>query len=77
VIDYHLGGTETGDGCLQQLRAAAANDQTRFYLYTTDPEAFKRHRDMGFDGVLMLKGKAAVRQQIDAIARSITRSRAS
>lgn len=73
VIDYHL-GAETGDACLKKLRESKHED-TRYFLYTTDPEAFRRHREMGFDGVLMLKGKAAVRKQIDAIARSIMRSR--
>lgn len=73
VIDYHL-GSETGDMSLRRLRELK-HEETRFFLYTTDPEAFRRHREMGFDGVLMLKGKAAVRKQIDAIARSIIRSR--
>jgi CheY-like chemotaxis protein len=74
VIDYHL-GNETGDACLRELRRATL-EQTRYFLYTTDADAFRQHRTMGFDGVLMLKGKSSVRLQIDAIARWILRVRA-
>jgi CheY-like chemotaxis protein len=73
IIDYHL-GAELGDACLRELRPHAPA-HARFFLYTTDAEAFRRHRELGFDGVLMLKGKSSVRTQVDAIARSIARVR--
>lgn len=73
VVDYHIGET-TGAACLPQLKQVA-RPGTRFYLYTVDPEAFRRHREMGFDGVLMLKGKSSVRTQIDVVARSLMRVR--
>lgn len=73
VIDYNI-GDELGDQCLQTLKQAHPA-VTRYFLYTSDPHAFRRHREMGFDGVLMLKGKASVRLQIDAIARVMLRSR--
>jgi DNA-binding NarL/FixJ family response regulator len=74
VIDYNI-GDELGDQCLRALKQDNPNAHTRYFLYTTDPHAFRRHRDMGFDGVLMLKGKASVRLQIDAIARVMLRGR--
>ena len=74
IIDYHL-GAELGDECLRELRPHAS-EHTRFFLYTTDSDAFRRHREMGFDGVLLLKGRSSVRSQVDAIARSIARVRA-
>lgn len=73
IIDYHL-GSELGDDCLRALRPHAT-EHTRFFLYTTDSDAFRRHREMGFDGVLLLKGRSSVRTQVDAIARSIARVR--
>jgi CheY-like chemotaxis protein len=73
IIDYHL-GTELGDACLRELRPHVP-EHTRFFLYTTASEAFRRHREMGFDGVLLLKGRSSVRSQVDAIARSIARVR--
>jgi CheY-like chemotaxis protein len=73
IIDYQL-GTELGDACLRALRPHAS-EHTRFFLYTTDALAFRKHRELGFDGVLMLKGKSSVRLQVDAIARSIARVR--
>jgi CheY-like chemotaxis protein len=75
IIDYHMPNL-TGDECLRALRPLAA-ENTRFYLYTIDPNAFRRHREMGFDGVLMLKGKSPVRAQIDAVARFMTHYRVS
>jgi response regulator RpfG family c-di-GMP phosphodiesterase len=73
VIDYHMPQV-MGDECLRSLkRIAPAN--SRFYLYTTDPVAFRKHREMGFDGVLMLKGKSSVRTQIDAVARAMMQFR--
>lgn len=74
VIDYHM-PQMMGDACLKLLRQAGTS-ATRYYLYTTDPGAFRRHREMGFDGVLMLKGKASVRTQIDAIAKAMAQFRA-
>lgn len=74
IIDYHI-GSELGDACLRDLRPHAA-EHTRFFLYTTDPDAFRKHRELGFSGVLMLKGRASVRSQVDAIVRSIVRVRA-
>jgi CheY-like chemotaxis protein len=73
IIDYHMPQV-MGDECLAVLRRAGSKD-TRYYLYTTDASAFRRHREMGFDGVLMLKGKSSVRTQIDAIARAMTQFR--
>jgi DNA-binding NtrC family response regulator len=74
IIDFHI-GSERGDVCLRELRTGAL-PHTRFYLYTTDPDAFRRHRELGFDGVLMLKGRASMRSQVEAVARSIARLRA-
>jgi CheY-like chemotaxis protein len=73
IIDYHMPKV-AGDECLRALRPLAL-ESTRFYLYTTDAAAFRRHREMGFDGVLMLKGKSSVRAQVDAVARAMTRHR--
>lgn len=69
VIDYHLGKI-TGDACLRELKRGTPA-HTRYYLYTVDRDAFRQHRQMGFDGVLMLKGKVSVRTQLDALARSL------
>jgi two-component system NtrC family sensor kinase len=73
IIDYHMPRL-TGDECLRALRPLAL-ENTRFYLYTTDANAFRQHREMGFDGVLMLKGKKPVKAQIDAVARYMTHYR--
>jgi response regulator RpfG family c-di-GMP phosphodiesterase len=73
VIDYHMPQV-MGDSCLKLLKAVGPAS-TRYYLYTSDPSAFRRHREMGFDGVLMLKGKSSVRSQIDAIAKAIVQFR--
>jgi response regulator RpfG family c-di-GMP phosphodiesterase len=73
IIDYHM-PQMMGDECLKVLKRTGS-PTTRFYLYTTDPAAFRRHREMGFDGVLMLKGKSGVRTQIDAIARAMAQFR--
>jgi CheY-like chemotaxis protein len=73
IIDYHM-PDNNGDACLRALRPLS-NEHTRFYLYTSDAQAFRRHREMGFDGVLMLKGKSSVRVQIDAIARAMVQFR--
>ena len=73
IIDYQM-PEMMGDECLKLLRQAGP-PAARYYLYTTDPAAFRRHREMGFDGVLMLKGKSSVRVQIDAVARAITQFR--
>lgn len=73
VIDYHM-PEMMGDRALAMLKRSGAGS-TRYYLYTSDPLAFRRHREMGFDGVLMLKGKSSVRSQIDAIARAMVRFR--
>jgi CheY-like chemotaxis protein len=73
VIDYHM-PEMMGDRALTVLKRSGA-DSTRYYLYTSDPHAFRRHREMGFDGVLMLKGKSSVRSQIDAIARAMVQFR--
>ena len=75
IIDYHMPRL-TGDECMRALRPLAS-ENTRFYLYTTDAHVFRRHREMGFDGVLMLKGKSPVRAQIDAVARIMTHYRVS
>jgi CheY-like chemotaxis protein len=73
VIDYHM-PEMMGDRALTVLKRGGAGS-TRYYLYTSDPHAFRRHRAMGFDGVLMLKGKSSVRSQIDAIARAMVQFR--
>ncbi len=73
IIDYHMPRI-SGDEYLRSLRPLAL-ENTRFYLYTTDANAFRRHREMGFDGVLMLKGKSPVLAQIDAVARFLTQHR--
>ena len=73
IVDYVL-GDERGDACVRELRACARQD-ARYFLYTTDSDAFRRYRELGFDGVLMLKGKSSVRSQVDTIARSIARMR--
>jgi CheY-like chemotaxis protein len=73
IIDYNM-PEMMGDRALAVLRRAGAGS-TRYYLYTSDPHAFRRHREMGFDGVLMLKGKSNVRSQIDAIARAMVQFR--
>ncbi|MFM2416507.1 MAG: hypothetical protein RL385_1230 [Pseudomonadota bacterium] len=72
IIDYHL-GEERGDACMALLRRA--QPETRYFLYTSDSEMFRKHREMGFDGVLMLKGKGSARAQIDIIAKSLSRTR--
>ena len=73
IVDYHM-PTISGEECMRSLRRLAS-EKTRFYLYTTDAHAFRRHREMGFDGVLMLKGKSPVRAQIDAVVRFMTHYR--
>ena len=75
IIDYHMPRL-LGDDCLRALRPLGT-ENTRFYLYTSDAQVFRRHREMGFDGVLMLKGKSPVRAQIDAVARAMTYHRVS
>lgn len=78
IIDYHMPDM-LGDECLRRLKIAARDGdlvQTQnYYLYTTDRHAFRHHRDMGFDGVLMLKGKASLRGQVEAIERAFRRGR--
>ena len=75
IIDYNMPGIN-GEQCLKMLRDQQEEGRiVRYYLYTSDPAAFKRHKEMGFDGVLMLKGKTVVRNQIDAIARALKLSR--
>jgi response regulator RpfG family c-di-GMP phosphodiesterase len=69
IIDYHM-PENPGDACLRALKPLGS-ETTRYYLYTTDALAFRRHREMGFDGVLMLKGKSSVRAQIDAVAHAM------
>lgn len=73
VLDFHL-----GDSTAEQLITGLRHQQSdaRFFLYTSDPAAFRRHREMGFDGVFMLKGKSSVRAQVDVVARTIVKSRA-
>jgi CheY-like chemotaxis protein len=73
IVDY-LMGDERGDACVRELRPYAL-PHTKYFLYTTDADAFRRYRELGFDGVLMLKGKSSVRSQVDTIARSISRRR--
>jgi len=73
VIDFNM-PDNPGDACLRALKPLST-DNTRFYLYTSDAQAFRRHRDMGFDGVFMLKGKSSVRSQIDAVARALEKFR--
>ena len=75
IVDYLI-GDERGDACVRELRPYALA-HTKYFLYTTDADAFRRYRELGFDGVLMLKGKASVRTQVDTIARSNSRIRAS
>jgi CheY-like chemotaxis protein len=73
IIDYHMPRLN-GEQCLRELRPLGL-ENTRFYLYTADANVFRQHREMGFDGVLMLKGKKPVRAQIDAVARFMTHYR--
>jgi two-component system, NtrC family, sensor kinase len=73
IIDYHM-PDHSGDACLRALRPLGG-PSTRYYLYTSDAQAFRRHREMGFDGVFMLKGKSSVRTQVDAVARAMARFR--
>jgi CheY-like chemotaxis protein len=73
IVDYHMPDS-MGDACLRVLKPLGGPN-TRYYLYTSDAQAFRRHREMGFDGVLMLKGKSSVRTQIDAVARAMARFR--
>jgi CheY-like chemotaxis protein len=73
IIDYHM-PDNSGDVCLRALKPLAGPN-TRFYLYTYDAQAFRRHREMGFDGVFMLKGKSSVRSQVDAVARAMAHFR--
>ena len=73
IVDYMI-GAERGDACVRELRTCA-RPHTRYFLYTTDADAFRRYRELGFDGVLMLKGKSSLRSQVDTIARSIARMR--
>jgi CheY-like chemotaxis protein len=73
IIDYHM-PDEPGDACLRALKPLGGKD-TRYYLYTTDARAFRRYREMGFDGVFMLKGKSSVLAQIDAVANAMTQFR--
>ena len=69
IIDYNM-PENPGDECLRALKPLGT-ENTRYYLYTTDAQAFRRHREMGFDGVLMLKGKSSVKAQIDAVAHAM------
>jgi CheY-like chemotaxis protein len=73
IIDFHMPECP-GDECLRALKPLGG-PETRYYLYTTDAQAFRRHREMGFDGVLMLKGKSSVRAQIDAIVNAMLQFR--
>jgi CheY-like chemotaxis protein len=73
IIDYHMPDC-SGEACLRALKPLGGKS-TRYYLYTTDANAFRRHREMGFDGVLMLKGKSSVRAQIDAIVNAMLQFR--
>jgi CheY-like chemotaxis protein len=73
IIDYHM-PDHAGDACLRALKPLGG-PRTRYYLYTSDAQVFRRHREMGFDGVLMLKGKSSVRTQIDAVARAMAQFR--
>ncbi len=78
IIDYHMPDM-LGDECLRRLKVAASDgglvQYRNYYLYTTDRHAFRHHRDMGFDGVLMLKGKASLRGQVEAIEKAFRRGR--
>jgi len=73
VIDYNMPDMN-GAECLKLLQQHAPEKRTiRYFLYTTNFELVRQHRDMGFDGVLLLKGKNDVRRQVDALHRSLTR----
>lgn len=73
IIDYHMPDV-AGDAALRALKPLGG-PHTRYYLYTSDAQVFRRHREMGFDGVLMLKGKSSARTQIDAVARALAHFR--
>ncbi len=75
IIDYNMPGVNGAEALVQLRKLAPEEKQIRYYMYTTDPEAFRKHKDMGFDGVLMLKGKAGVRNQIDAVVRALKLTR--
>lgn len=74
VLDFHLGDT-TAEPLLRALRLQ--QPEARFFLYTSDATAFRRHRELGFDGVFMLKGKTPVRAQVDVVARAIAKAKPS
>ncbi|MCC7013809.1 MAG: response regulator [Planctomycetes bacterium] len=70
LIDYNMPGI-TGAEALAALKSKLVEgSQPRFYLYTTDPSAAKQYRDIGFDGLFVLKGDVnALVKQMESVMR--------
>ncbi len=71
LVDYNMPGI-SGVETLRVLKSKLAPNAVapKFYLYTTDPSAAKSYRDMGFDGLFVLKGDiSALVKQMDSVVR--------
>jgi DNA-binding response OmpR family regulator len=57
IIDFHMPGQD-GASMLQSLRAAAKSlpNSPLMYLHTTDSEQAANYKQLGFDGVIGMKG---------------------
>lgn len=57
IIDFHMPGQD-GSSMLKSLRAAATNlpNTPLMYLHTTDSEQAANYKQLGFDGVIGMKG---------------------
>jgi CheY-like chemotaxis protein len=57
IIDFHMPGQD-GASMLQALRSAAKGLPTSplMYLHTTDSEQAANYKQLGFDGVIGMKG---------------------
>lgn len=70
LIDYNMPGL-TGAQALAALKAKMKTPTPpRFFLYTTDPSAARQYREIGFDGLFVLKGDVnALVKQMESVVR--------
>src|SRR5689334_22511428 len=71
IVDFHMPGLD-GGSVVSSLREAAkrAGDVPPFYVYTSDEDKAKAHRQHGFDGAFTRKGDdEALVQQVSAFFR--------
>jgi DNA-binding response OmpR family regulator len=71
VIDFHMPGQD-GPSMLRALRAAATNlpSPPLMYLHTTDSEQAANYKQLGFDGVIGMKGNfELLTKQVNAAMR--------